>query len=248
MASSKCNRSSQRRQSSETGYGFLAAVLDGIDCAALLDSLQRTARRPCYPVGAMWRAWISRNFLGICSRELVELLRGSAEFRRVCGFSTDVPSQSTFGRFGKRLTDYQSLVDGCLAGVTQEVRDRFPPLREVLAEGPLVFPSDSSPSRQTVSDPNPEWSPKNRVRTEDREKEWDSGFKADATGRVQHTKPQDKPKNSAKDSPEPRVVAIDCKPAPDADDRLRRVFARLLRHPAGDREPQPGTESSPDQG
>ena len=40
------------------------------------------------------------------------------------------------------------------------------------------------------------------------------------------------------------MVAIECKPAPDIENRLRRLFTLLLRHPAGDREPQPDTESS----
>ncbi len=33
-----------------------------------------------------------------------------------------------------------------------------------------------------------------------------------------------------------RVVAINCNPAPDAQDRLRRLFTLLLEHTAGDRQ------------
>ena len=167
MASSKSNRSPECRQSPEGGYLLLAAVLDGIGCGLLLDSLKRTAGRPRYPVRAIWRAWISRNALEICSQELVEWLRGSAEFRQVCGFSAEVPGESAFGRFGKRLTGYQSLVDGCLTGVTQEVRDSLSGLREDVPVDSTLSSSDSAPDRQTVSHPNPEGAPKNKVRTED---------------------------------------------------------------------------------
>ena len=33
-----------------------------------------------------------------------------------------------------------------------------------------------------------------------------------------------------------RVVAINCNPAPDAEDRLRRLFTLLLEHTAKDRQ------------
>ena len=37
-------------------------------------------------------------------------------------------------------------------------------------------------------------------------------------------------RSGARDSPELRVVAIHCKPAPDAEARLRRIAAILLDH------------------
>ena len=40
-----------------------------------------------------------------------------------------------------------------------------------------------------------------------------------------------------------RVVAINCNPAPDAQDRLRRLFTMLLEHAAKDR--QAADEDSP---
>ena len=39
-----------------------------------------------------------------------------------------------------------------------------------------------------------------------------------------------------------RVVAINSKPAPDAQDRLRRLFTLLLEHTAGEREIPSGAE------
>ena len=45
--------------------------------------------------------------------------------------------------------------------------------------------------------------------------------------------------SGCKDSPELRVVGIHFNPAPDAQDRLRRIFTILLEHAAGDRQAAP---------
>ena len=39
-----------------------------------------------------------------------------------------------------------------------------------------------------------------------------------------------------------RVVAINCNPAPDAQDRLRRLFTLLLEHTAGEGQTSPPSE------
>ena len=41
-----------------------------------------------------------------------------------------------------------------------------------------------------------------------------------------------------------RVVAINCNPAPDAQDRLRRLFTLLLEHTAKDRQTATDGDSS----
>ena len=53
------------------------------------------------------------------------------------------------------------------------------------------------------------------------------------------SKSKTRPKNSGKDSPELRVVGIHCNPAPDAEDRLRRLFTLLLEHAARERQAAP---------
>ena len=54
---------------------------------------------------------------------------------------------------------------------------------------------------------------------------------------MKETTGQDQPKRKgekAGDAPELRVVGIDFKPAPDAEDRLRRLFTILARMVEGD--------------
>ena len=43
-----------------------------------------------------------------------------------------------------------------------------------------------------------------------------------------------------------RVVAINCNPAPDAEDRLRRLFTLLLEHVAGERQAADDEDSPAD--
>ncbi len=45
---------------------------------------------------------------------------------------------------------------------------------------------------------------------------------------------QRKPKNPRYAGPEPRIGRIECRPAPDAEDRLRRLFTLLASHLAGE--------------
>ena len=51
----------------------------------------------------------------------------------------------------------------------------------------------------------------------------------------------------AREDPEMRIVGIDVKPAPDADERLRRLLT-ILVDLARDDLPLPGTDPSPDGG
>ena len=67
---------------------------------------------------------------------------------------------------------------------------------------------------------------------------------------MKETTGQDQPKRKGKkagDAPELRIVGIDFKPAPDAEDRLRRLFTILARMVEGD-PIVPVTDPSPDEG
>ena len=61
----------------------------------------------------------------------------------------------------------------------------------------------------------------------------------DTAGKNRRRKP-------ARDEPELRFVGIDVKPAPDAQDRLRRIFTILLEHAVSERHAAPAKDSLPD--
>ena len=48
------------------------------------------------------------------------------------------------------------------------------------------------------------------------------------------TRDSDRPKKSGRSGPAPTVVEVRCNPAPDAQDRLRKIFTILAKHTAGD--------------
>ena len=54
-------------------------------------------------------------------------------------------------------------------------------------------------------------------------------------------------RRSCREGPRLKLAGIDCNPAPDAEDRLRRLFTILLRLVVDD-PPPPGTDPSPDGG
>ena len=60
------------------------------------------------------------------------------------------------------------------------------------------------------------------------------------------SKSRTEPKTPSRDTGELRVVAINCNPAPDAQDRLRRLFTLLLKHTARGRRAAPEDETSAD--
>ena len=57
---------------------------------------------------------------------------------------------------------------------------------------------------------------------------------------------QDRRKSPGGNTPELRVVGIDLNPAPDAEDRLRRLFTILAGHFAGEGANPPVQEPPPD--
>ena len=115
-------------QPPKSGYGFLAAILDGLDDQPILDALQQYRRtgRKGHPWRAMWRAYIAKFFLKIrFNNQLLERLRSSRKLRDVCGFGEDVPSESAMSRFVNRLADHQDLVEQCLVSAMSRFVNRL---------------------------------------------------------------------------------------------------------------------------
>lgn len=177
-----------------SGYGFLAAILDGLDDQPLLDALQqyRHTGRQGYPLRAMWRAYLSKFLLKIrYNNQLLERLRGSRKLRTVCGLGDDVPSESALSRFVTRLAGHQDLIEQCLVQATGELRglvptvkrrpgkqdQPLPPLGAVLAVDSSLFETYANPNRKPVSDPDARWGVKHSSKAKDGDTEWGFGYK-----------------------------------------------------------------------
>ena len=194
MVSQECTLPVNLVQPPKSGYGFLSAILDGLDDQPLLDALQQYRRtgRKGHPLRAMWRAYIAKFLLKIrFNNQLLERLRGSRKLRDACGFGDEVPSESVLSRFVGRLADHQDLVEQCLVSVTEQVRDLvpavkqregrqdqpLPPLGAVLAVDSTLFETYSNPNRKVVSDPDARWGLKHSAKTKEGKQEWGFGYK-----------------------------------------------------------------------
>ena len=51
------------------------------------------------------------------------------------------------------------------------------------------------------------------------------------------TKKRGKRRRTRCEGPQLKLAGIDCNPAPDAEDRLRRLFTILIRHAKEDKQP-----------
>ena len=63
---------------------------------------------------------------------------------------------------------------------------------------------------------------------------------------MEDTTEKNRRRKPAREEPELRFVGIDVKPAPDAQDRLRRLFTILLEHAASERHAAPEKDSLPE--
>ena len=180
MAISKSKRPRKDRQPPKGGYRFLELILDSIDAGALLEALGPPAPtgRPGFPAHAMLRAVLSKYILSFrFNLELLERLRASPKFRQVCGFTGDVPSESTLSRFTTRLMLHQDLIDECLAGVTDTLHEMLPGLGETVAVDSTTIESFSNPNRKHISDPEARWGVRHKAKAKDGDTEWVFGYK-----------------------------------------------------------------------
>jgi IS5 family transposase len=179
------------------GYPFLRVILDQIDDSELIAVLKappakngRTGR-PSYPARALWRAKLSKDLLNIpYTVELVERLHGSQEFRDVCGFGDDVPSESTFSRFFKRLEQHQAVLSDCLYRLTEALREHIPDLGESVAIDSTSIEAFANPHRRVVIDPDAKWGVRHSSRSSSKDgTEWFFGYKMHTLADADHGVP-----------------------------------------------------------
>ena len=208
--------SSAAPQAPKGGYGFLSAILDSLEDAHLLDTLQsyRRTGRPGYPLRAMWRAYLVKFILKIrFSNELLDRLRSSGKLRSICGFDDVVPSESVLSRLISRLANHTAIVKNLLVCVTNKLRDLLPasqPLGQVVAIDSTLFPSYSNPNRKHIKDPDARWGVKHSARAKEGGTEWGWGYKMHLLSDANHGLPLDfivTPANQSDSTMLPTVVS-----------------------------------------
>ena len=200
MTGLKSKRRKRAVQAPKGGYGFLAAVLDGLDMEPLLDAIGPPARtgRPGYLAGAMLRLVLSKYILGIrFNVELLDRLRTSRRFRSVCGLPGKVPSEPTLSKFTTRLMEFQPLLHECLGQATGELRDALAevegaaPLGEAVAVDSTAVETFANPNRTVIKDPDARWGVKHSAKAKDGKKEFFFGYKVHLIADANHGAPLD---------------------------------------------------------
>ena len=128
----------------------LAATLDAVDDSKIVGRIRadRAMGRPGYHPRVLWRAYLSSFIMGLSSTNaLIRRLQDDPDLRVVCGFGRTLPHRTTFNRFIQRLDRHTDLVNGCLAGITDQLAELLPGLGEKVAVDSTTVRSHSNPWR-----------------------------------------------------------------------------------------------------
>ena len=171
----------------------LAEILESVDPSAVISRLELYHARggpKGHNLTALWRAYLASFVLNLPhTNALIRRLQDDPSLRLLCGFSGQFPHRCTFNRFINRLGAHGDLVAGCLASLTDQLREFLPGLGQQVAVDSTNVRSHSNPNRvnkitRQVSDPEASWTAKNSAHGRDK-KEWSWGYKlhlvADAT-------------------------------------------------------------------
>ena len=182
------------RVPTQGGHPFLQSVLDQVEDGELLTALASeqsppgTKGRHPYPVRTLWRAWLTKYVLNIrYTVDLVGRLRTSRRLREVCGVENQVPSESTFSRFFKRLSrpEHQVLVEDCLNQLTGELKGHIPDIGESVAIDSTDVEAWANPNRKHLADSEARWGVRTSARAKDGT-EYYFGFKLHVLADANH--------------------------------------------------------------
>ncbi len=161
----------------------LESMFASISYRQLLDTImsERTRAfsplgRPGYLLESLLKGLLASYYLNLESTaHLVRRLQEDTILAVTCGFDPrNIPHRSTFSRFKKKLSRYQSLVDQCLNQMTTELKSLLPGFGEVVAVDSTPVRSHSNPNRQPVSDPEAGWIAKGGS---GKNKDWRFGYR-----------------------------------------------------------------------
>ena len=86
----------------------------------------------------------------------LEHLRSSPRLQQMCGLDK-LPSESTFSRFFRLLSDNSGISDDCIAEMVDKLKVRLPDFGQDIAIGSTDIEAYANPNRNPVSDPDATW-------------------------------------------------------------------------------------------
>ena len=156
-------------QPPKSGYGFYCYALDQLEnLSAVQKMLERITEarhngRPGYAPRVMFRAFCLKFLLGV--RFVVEfrmVLESSARWREICGMGDDVPSDSTFSRFFKRLSEFEKNEESAIVEMVEKLKAELPDTGRIAAIDGTDIESYADIERtdddgDPLTDPGGEW-------------------------------------------------------------------------------------------
>ena len=155
----------------------LSAILASPEVSRLVDELQATrwTGRPGYPLRAMIGMALTKSLYALPTwTRTVALVREHPALVAVIAPDGDVPSVYACYRFTAKLRDHAHLLEGCIARVVAELKQRNSQIgRDVAIDASDMpayangqrFKSKGGPERETYSDPDASWGHRSAVST-----------------------------------------------------------------------------------
>ena len=164
MGCPHCKGQTPKNQPSQSGYGLLRATLDAIEqtpeaqaiIREVLDLRRNT--RPGYPPRAMLRAYCLKFILNErFNVGLIQRLTDSAKLRQLCGFKGEIPSESAFSRFFKKLADRVDLLEQSIASIVDHLHEHLPDIGDITAIDSTDIEAYANPKRSSIIDQDAKW-------------------------------------------------------------------------------------------
>ena len=159
-----CKGQNPKKQHSQSGYGLLQATLDVIELTpeaqAIINEILdlRHHARPGYPPNSMLRAYCLKFLLNErFNVSLIRRLQDSDKLRQLCGFKSEVPSETAFSRFFKHLADRVDLLEQCIARIVDHLHDHLPDMGSITAIDSTDIEAYANPNRSAVIDQDAQW-------------------------------------------------------------------------------------------
>jgi transposase len=158
----------------EKSQSRLAGILEVLPAEKLLLVLEREhwTGRKGYSARGMWSALIAGLLYNCHSlADVVRLLKRDKETRLVCGFSKDdMPGEDALSRFLKKLANHADLLDECMAGLVNRLRELLPGFGAKLVVDSTDILAYSNGHREHPSDVNASWGAKKKSNSQSEEK------------------------------------------------------------------------------
>lgn len=142
----------------------LIMILEALPAEKLIATLERErwTGRKGHPIRGMWSALIAGVLAGCKTlADVPRLLKRDKEVRMICGFSKDrIPDEDAFGRFVRKLTDHEDMLEECFSSLVGQLRELLPGFGTKLAVDSTDIEAYANGHRKIPSDMDARWGAK----------------------------------------------------------------------------------------